>query len=367
MHQALTLAAQGHHRTHPNPMVGCVIVRDGAVIGTGYHEKAGGPHAEALALAEAGEGARGATAYVTLEPCAHHGRTPPCTNALIQAGISRVVAAMIDPDDRVAGRGLQALKEAGIETAHGLLQEEAARLNQAWLHWKRTGLPLVTLKAAITLDGKIACHTGDAKWVTSAEARNHAHHVRNQSGAILCGVGTILADDPELTARPEGVPDPQDPLRVVVDSLARSPASARILQPEVMARGGAVLIACTKQAPPNRVERLRAAGAEVLLFEPDNGLVPLTALLAELGRRGIASLLVEGGGQVHWSFLRSQLAHRALIYMAPKIVGGMRAPGWVGGPGISHMADAWPLHNLSLSQIGPDLLIEGDLFVHRAD
>lgn len=364
MLQALQLAALGRHRTQPNPMVGCVIVKDGAVVGTGYHQRAGGPHAEVFALQEAGGAARGATAYVTLEPCSHHGRTPPCAEALIAAGVSRVVAATVDPDERVAGQGLQRLRDAGVETEVGVLDQEAERLNRAWLHWKRTGLPLVTLKAAITLDGKIAAYTGDSRWVTSEAAREHVHQQRDRSDAILCGVGTVLADDPELTARPAGVTDPKDPLRVVLDSLARTPPTARLLQPDVMARGGGVLIACTRLAPPARIQQLRDTGAEVIEFDADGGLVPIRALMAELGRRSVAGLLVEGGGQVHWSFLTSGVAHRVMVYIAPKLVGGFQAPGWVGGPGLPKMADAWQIRNPEIRTIGEDILVEGELDVH---
>lgn len=366
MGQALELARRGNYRTQPNPMVGCVLVKDGSVVGTGYHKVAGGPHAEVFALMEAGEQARGATAYVTLEPCAHHGRTPPCADALIQAGVTRVVAAMVDPDDRVAGKGLERLRAAGIQVESGLLEDQAEELNRAWLHWKRTGTPLVTLKAAVTLDGKIATASGHSKWVTSEPAREHVHQTRSRSDAILCGVGTVLADDPELTARPPGEETPRDPLRVVVDSLARTPHTARLLQPEVTARGAGVLIACTKLAPVPRIQQLRQAGAEVVEFDPQDGLVPIRPLLAELGRRNISSLLVEGGGQVHWSFLKDRLAHRVMVYVAPKIVGGLQAPGWVGGPGLTRMSDAWHLKNVHVRAIGEDLLMEGDLDVHGA-
>jgi diaminohydroxyphosphoribosylaminopyrimidine deaminase / 5-amino-6-(5-phosphoribosylamino)uracil reductase len=366
MREALRLAALGRHRTRPNPMVGCVLAKDGRIVGTGYHRQAGGPHAEAFALQEAAEAARGATAYVTLEPCAHHGRTPPCAEALLRAGVNRVVAAMEDPDERVAGRGLQMLREEGVQTEVGLLAAEAEQLNRAWLHWKRSGRPLVTLKAAVTLDGKIACCTGDSRWVTGELARDHVHRSRERSDAILCGVGTVKADNPELTARPAGVSDPQDPLRVVVDSLARTPPTARLLHPEVMARGGKVLIACTKLAPPGRIQALREAGADVVEFEPASGLVPLPGLMAELGRRSVASLLVEGGGQIHWSFLQGRLAHRVMVYIAPKLIGGFQAPGWVGGPGLPKMADAWRLTGTEIIRIGEDLLLEGDLDVHGA-
>jgi diaminohydroxyphosphoribosylaminopyrimidine deaminase/5-amino-6-(5-phosphoribosylamino)uracil reductase len=380
MNQALRLAAMGRGRTHPNPMVGCVIVSEGAVVGTGYHRKAGEPHAESFALAEAGARAKGATAYVTLEPCAHHGRTPPCADALIAAGVSRVVAAMVDPDPRVAGQGLARLREAGIDAESGLLEAEATVLNRAYLTLKRTGRPLVILKWAMTLDGKIATATGDSRWVTSEGARAHLHQIRDQVDAILVGETTAQRDDPELTARPTGPgalpgwaggvdpgPDPswvpKDPLRIVLDSLAKTDLQARLFAAELADRPlpNKTLIAATKMASALKIKAIRALGAEVIELPEQKGVVALGPLLDELGRRGITSLLVEGGGRVHGAFLSQGLADYLMVYIAPKVIGGATAPGPVAGAGIQLMRDACQLQSLRIQQIGVDLLLEGDL------
>jgi diaminohydroxyphosphoribosylaminopyrimidine deaminase/5-amino-6-(5-phosphoribosylamino)uracil reductase len=380
MRQALRLAARGRGRTHPNPMVGCVIVRDGQVVGTGYHQKAGEPHAEVHALRAAGEQARGATVYVTLEPCAHHGRTPPCVDALIAAGVARVVAAMVDPDPRVAGQGLERLRAAGIQVEAGLLEGEARALNRAYLKRQATGRPLVILKWAMTLDGKIACASGNSRWVTGEAARLHLHQMRDQVDAILVGANTAKVDDPELTARPPAPgplpgwaggldpgPDPawrpKDPLRIVLDSMARTPLEARVFSPALRERPlpGQTLLATTSLAPPLRLASLRERGVDVLEVPAADGRVPLDRLLDELGRRGVTSLLVEGGSRVHWSFLSQGLADYLMVYIAPKAVGGQTAPGPVGGSGLQRMADAWTMAQPRWTPLGPDLLIEGDV------
>lgn len=381
MQQALRLAAKGRGRTHPNPMVGCVIVKNGNVVGAGYHQRAGEPHAEVHALNVAGENARGATAYVTLEPCAHHGRTPPCADALIAAGLSRVVAAMVDPDPRTAGKGLERLREAGIEAEAGLLENEAKALNRAWITWKTTGRPLVILKWSMTLDGKIACASGDSRWVTGEAARGHLHQIRDQIDAILVGETTARRDDPELTSRPAGPgplpgwaggidpgPDeawkPKDPLRIVLDSMARTELNARLFDQELLQRPlpNKTLIAATKLASPPKLAAIRAKGAETLELPAREEVVALQPLLDELGRRGITSLLVEGGGRVHWSFLSQGLADYMMVYMAPKVVGGAAAAGPVAGQGLQKMAQAWQLSgNLRLTPIGEDVLLEGDV------
>lgn len=381
MEQALRLAARARGRTHPNPMVGCVLVSGGRVVGTGYHQRAGEPHAEVHALREAGERARGATAYVTLEPCAHHDRTPPCADALVAAGVRRVVAAMVDPDPRTAGRGIERLRAAGIQVEVGLMAAEAEALNRAWITWKRTGRPLVILKWAMTLDGKIASVTGHSRWVTGAASRSHAHQVRDQVDAILVGAGTQRADDPELTARPDtagplpgwagGIdpgPDldwqPKDPLRVVLASTARIDPDSRILSPHLLERPrpARTLVACTDQAAPERVAAIEARGGEVLRLPAGEGGVALGPLLDELGRRGVTSLLVEGGGEVHWSFLSRGLADYLMLYLSPKIIGGREAPGPVAGWGLERMGDAWELEGAPrVTRLGEDLLLEGFL------
>lgn len=362
MDEALELAARARCRTHPNPMVGCVIAGEGRVIGRGYHQKAGQAHAETLALLEAGAAARGAVAYVTLEPCAHHGRTPPCAEALVAAGISRVVVAMQDPDPRVSGRGVRILQDAGVQVQVGLRETAARELNRAWLHYKKCARPYTLLKVAMTLDGKIACSGGDSRWVTGPDARAHVHRLRDQTDAILVGVGTVLADNPQLTTRlPEG--KVRHPTRVVVDSTLRTPLDARIITDAAVRDSEApTIIATTEMASPERIQALTDRGATVWVFAPDgDGLVPLGELLDRLAAAELVSLLVEGGGQVHWSFLSQGLVQRLLVYVAPKLVGGLKAPGPVGGPGISRMAEAWRLRDVSVREIGGDFLFEGTL------
>lgn len=383
MLRALALAARAGYRTHPNPQVGCVIVRDGKVVGQGYHRRRGEPHAEVLALREAGEAARGATVYVTLEPCAHHGLTPPCADALVAAGVSRVVAAMVDPDPRVRGRGLDRLRRAGVQVDVGLLEDMARALNRPWLHWKVTGRPYVLLKGAASLDGRIATRTGESRWISGESSRAAAHQLRDHSDAILVGVGTVLADDPQLTARPRepgplgygwGLPDavrqaaagrgeaggggaappwqPRNPLRVVVDSHARTPVTARLLP---------ALVAVTPMAPPERVRALRAAGAEVVeLPAGPDGRVDLERLLDELGRREVVSLLVEGGGQVHGALLDRRLAQGVRLYLAPLLLGGA-APPLFAGQGPEHLTDAPRLARSYVGRADDDIVVEGDI------
>jgi diaminohydroxyphosphoribosylaminopyrimidine deaminase/5-amino-6-(5-phosphoribosylamino)uracil reductase len=356
MQRALRLAERGF--TPPNPMVGCVLVREGMMVGEGWHPYAGQPHAEVFALRAAGERAAGATAYVTLEPCSHFGRTPPCADALIAAKVGRVVVAILDPDPRVGGRGLTRLREAGIDVALGVLEEPARRVNEAFLHFHTTGLPFVTLKAAMTLDGKIATRTGDSQWITGPRARRYVHLQRARSGAVLVGIGTLLADDAQLTARMPGVRLPRQPLRIVVDSRLRTPpesAAARIATPEAP-----LLIATCAPLASDRAQLLRREGIEILPLPADSsGRVDLPTLLQELARRQIISVWVEGGGEMHAALLQARLAHKALFFVAPKLLGGREAPTPLEGLGPSRMAQAVSLGALSVRRFGPDLALEG--------
>ncbi|MGC8667612.1 MAG: bifunctional diaminohydroxyphosphoribosylaminopyrimidine deaminase/5-amino-6-(5-phosphoribosylamino)uracil reductase RibD [Chthonomonadales bacterium] len=355
MRRALRLAAKGF--TPPNPMVGCVLVRDGVVVGEGYHRCAGEDHAEVAALKAAAGKARGATAYVTLEPCAHHGRTPPCTQALAAAGVARVVAAVEDPNPLVRGRGLRELAAAGIEVQVSVLEAEARSLNAAFFHYHATGMPYVSLKCAMTLDGKIATRTGDSRWITGPKARAYAHALRARSGAVLCGIGTVLADDPLLTARIPGVP--RQPVRIVLDAHLRIPLGSHL----VRSIGDAPLwVATAVPSDDDRARRLAQIGVEILVLPADKeGKLFLPALLEELGRRGIISVLVEGGGQVHASFLEAQAAHRIHWFVAPRLVGGADAPSPVEGVGVDRMSAATSVTGLSVRRIGKDLLLEGEL------
>lgn len=357
--RALDLAARGALTCAPNPMVGCVLVRDGVVVAEGWHERAGGPHAETLALGAAGPLARGATAYVTLEPCAHFGRTPPCAPALAEAGIARVVVGVRDPDPRVDGRGLAALRQAGIEVvmAPPDLRDRCLRQNCFFLKRVRTGLPFVTMKFAMTLDGKIATATGHAKWISSEESRARSHWERARHDGIMAGIGTVLADDPQLNCR---MPGGRDPVRILVDSHLRTPPTARALQ------DGRALVACLPTADPARAAALRATGAEVLPV-PGAGRVGLRELMALLAERGIGSILLEGGGRLNASALAEGVVDRVLGFVAPFMVGGETARTPVEGPGVLRVDDGWRLHHLEWQPLGPDLVVEGFLGQLAAD
>lgn len=368
MRRALHLAARGF--TPPNPMVGCVIVKNGEVVGEGWHPFAGQPHAEVFALRAADTQARGATAYVTLEPCCHWGRTPPCSQALIAAQVARVVAATTDPNPRVGGKGLAELRAAGIEVESGLLESEARRLNEAFFHFHTTKTPFLTLKSAMTLDGKIATCTGDSRWITGLSARHYVHRLRAQSGAVMIGIGTLLADDAQLTARLPGHKLPRQPLRIVVDSQLRTPPDSQAVR--LIARSPVeipLLIATTDEtadgraqdvAKTERARVLESRGAEVLrLPATPAGRVDLSCLVAELARRQIISILAEGGGELNAALLAAGLAQKVLFFIAPKIIGGDAAPTPVEGMGLPRMAQAYALEAVRLRRFAPDWAIEG--------
>ena len=356
MRRALRLAERGF--TPPNPMVGCVLVQDGVNVGEGWHPYVGQPHAEVFALRAAGARAAGATAYVSLEPCSHFGRTPPCADALIAAGVKRVVVAALDPDLRVSGRGLAKMRATGIEVTLGVLEAPAQRLNEAFIHFHTTGMPFLTLKAAMTLDGKIATRTGDSQWITGPRARRFVHLQRARSGAVLAGIGTLLADDPQLTARLPGIVLPRQPLRVVVDSRLRTPpacAAVRLAAPEAP-----LLIATRESVDSDRAHALIRDGVEILTLPADTiGRVDLSALIQELAKRRIISVWVEGGGELNASLLQAGLAHKAFFFISPKLLGGKDAPTPLEGVGPKLIAEAVPLDSLIVHRFGPDLAIEG--------
>lgn len=345
MARALQLAERGLWTTSPNPRVGCVLVRAGEIVGEGWHEKAGEPHAEVHALRAAGERARGATAYVTLEPCSHHGRTPPCAEALIAAGVSRVVAAMGDPNPLVAGRGLTLLQAAGIETASGLMENEARELNIGFVSRMTRGRPWLRLKAAASLDGKTALNNGVSQWITGPDARRDGHRWRARACAVLTGVGTVRDDDPSLNVR--DVDTSRQPLRVVVDSRLETPPTAKIL-----AGGGTLIFAAVDDA--ERAARLRAAGAEIVFLPNPRGKVDLAALLQELGRRGINEVHAEAGSKLNGSLLREGLVDEFVFYLAPCLIGD-DAAGLFSLPALTTLADKRTLKILDLRQIGADI------------
>ncbi len=356
MGRALRLAERGIGRTSPNPMVGAVLVKDERVVGEGAHLRAGGPHAEAIALDAAGASARGATCYVTLEPCAHVGRTPPCADALVRAGVARVVAACEDPYREVAGRGLARLRAAGVAVTTGVREAEARALNRAFLCAVTEGRPHVTLKAAMTLDGKIAAADGESRWITGEAARLEAHRLRFAADAVLVGIGTVLADDPRLTVRHAGLP-PKEPFRVVADSRLRTPPEARIIRAGDPSR---VVLACVAPAPAGPAAALRALGVRVLELPGDGGRVDLRALLAALRALDVIAVLVEGGGELGGALAEASLVDRVAFFLAPRLVGGRDAPGPVGGRGRA-LKESLGLVDVRTRQLGDDLLIEADV------
>ncbi|TMB02189.1 MAG: bifunctional diaminohydroxyphosphoribosylaminopyrimidine deaminase/5-amino-6-(5-phosphoribosylamino)uracil reductase RibD [Deltaproteobacteria bacterium] len=352
MARALALAAEGLGRTFPNPPVGAVFVRGGRVVGEGFHHRAGAPHAEIEALRAAGGRVRGATLYVTLEPCSHHGRTPPCAEALVGLGLRRIVVALVDPNPRVRGRGIAKLRRAGIPVAVGPGAEEARLLTAGYRSRVLHGRPLVTLKLATTLDGRIAAAGGDARWITGPAARRLAHALRDVSDAVLVGAGTVRADDPRLTCR---LPGGHDPVRIVLAGPAlRLPARARVL-----ARGGPpAWVVAPRGAPAARVAALRRRGVEVLLVPGRRGRVPFAALVRLLGARGLTSLLVEGGGTVAAEALRARAVDRLVLFVAPAILGG-DAVAAVGPLDRVRVRDAVRVGGLAVAHVGPDLVLEG--------
>lgn len=379
MARALELAARGAGWTNPNPQVGAVIVKDGRIIGEGWHTAYGKLHAEREALAHCTEDPRGATIYVTLEPCCHWGKTPPCTEAIIEAGIARVVVGAPDPNPLVAGKGFEVLREAGIEVVEGVLLDECRAINEVFFHYIQSGLPLVIAKYAMTLDGKIATRTGASRWITSEAARKRVHEDRHRYAAIMVGIGTVLADDPELTSR---IPDQEtkNPLRVVIDSSARTPLTSKLVQ---TTREIPTLIAVAAQAPAERIAALEEAGCEVFAspvesippaneaeqaasktiaktVQPtEHDRVDLPALLAYLGKeKSIDSVIVEGGATLLWSFFVEGLVDRVQAYIAPKVFGGAGAPSPVQGLGVETPAGAIQCSTPTITRLGQDILLE---------
>ncbi|MGC8834777.1 MAG: bifunctional diaminohydroxyphosphoribosylaminopyrimidine deaminase/5-amino-6-(5-phosphoribosylamino)uracil reductase RibD [Armatimonadota bacterium] len=358
MRRAIALAKRAVGRTSPNPAVGAVIVRNNQMVGCGYTHPPGGPHAEIVALHQAGELARGAVLYVTLEPCSHFGRTPPCCQAIINSGISRVVCAMEDPFPLVNGKGVEQLKNHGIQVEIGLLREEALRVNEWYPKYVSTKIPFVTYKFAMSLDGKTATRTGDSKWISGEEARKYSHRLRRINDAVMCGIETALKDDPMLTPRPRGRTRRGYPLRIVVDSNARLPTSAALFKDVDISP---VLVAVAETAPSERVKALRSAGAEVAVLPAKFGRVDPSALMQELGRREITSVLLEGGGTLAASLLEAGYIDKVIAFIAPIIVGGDTAPSPIGGSGADKLVDAVRIHNVTIRRMGSDVVVEGYL------
>jgi len=343
-------------------MVGALVVKHGRIVGRGYHHGPGQPHAEILALNQAGPQAKGATLYVTLEPCCHLlKRTPPCVPAIVQSGVRQLVVAMADPNSKVKGRGIVALRRAGITVTTGVAQEKAAQLNRWYIHWATTGRPYVILKAGMTLDGKVATAKGESRWITGPRARQDAHRLRGQVDAVVVGVGTVLKDNPTLTARLSDRPlklAPRQPLRVVLDSWLRTPSSARVCAKQDLAQ---TLIVTTNHASRSRRGPVERAGVEVLSISAKNGRVSFPALLKRLGKRGITSLLIEGGSIVNASALHEKLVNHVVLYIAPTLMGGQDAKAVIGDRGPKRLAQVLRLRHVLVRRIGYDLVVEGDL------
>ena len=347
MARALLLAERGLYTATPNPRVGCVIVRGGEVVGEGWHERAGGPHAEVVALQAAGDRARNATAYVTLEPCHHQGRTPPCDEALIAAGVARVVAAMLDPDPRTAGQGLARLAQAGVNVETGVMENDARALNRGFTSRVTRGRPWTRLKIAASLDGKTALLNGKSQWITGEAARNDGHHWRARACAVLTGIGTVRDDDPQLTVR--AVTTPRQPLRVVIDSRLELPLTARILE------GGGVLIACAVMDEA-KAAKLKGQGADIVVLPNAAGKVELPALMQELGRRGINELHVEAGHKLNGSLINEHCVDELLLYLAPGLL-GERARGMADLPELTDLAGRRELRIDEVRMVGGDIRI----------
>jgi diaminohydroxyphosphoribosylaminopyrimidine deaminase/5-amino-6-(5-phosphoribosylamino)uracil reductase len=352
MTRALELAERGQGHVEPNPMVGCVVVRDGEVVGEGFHQQFGGAHAEVEALRVAGRRANGATLYVTLEPCCHQGKTPPCSEAIVAAGIRRVVAPLADPFEQVAGQGFAQLRSAGVSVEIGLLEAPARRLLAPFLKRVEQGIPWIIAKWAMTLDGKIATRSGQSRWISGHAAREIVHRLRGRVDAILVGRGTVEADDPLLTARPPG---PRIATRVVLDSLAAMPLASQLVR---TAGQAPVLVAASSEAPVERCDALRAAGCEVCTFE-GNSTERVVKLLKELAKRGMTNVLVEGGGRVLGSLLEAGQIDEVHVFVAPKLVGGEAAATPIGGQGIGDLSQALQLDEPRIEQLGTDVYVSG--------
>ncbi|MGE7876192.1 bifunctional diaminohydroxyphosphoribosylaminopyrimidine deaminase/5-amino-6-(5-phosphoribosylamino)uracil reductase RibD [Peribacillus muralis] len=352
MKLALDLAASAKGKTNPNPVVGAVIVKDGVIAGTGIHRKAGEPHAEVHAFKMAGEYAEGATLYVTLEPCSHYGKTPPCANLVKESGVLRVVVATQDPNPEVAGRGISILKDAGIEVEVGVMEKEAQSLNERFIHNMTKNRPFVISKLAMTLDGKLATHTGHSKWITGEESRHSVHVLRNEVDAILVGIGTVLADDPSLTTRlPEG--GGKNPVRIILDSELRIPLEANVVETSK----AKTIIVTQEHAPEDKMAVLSEKGVEFIFVQKNDDGLDLSALMKELFNKGITDVLLEGGSEVNASFLRAGLIDKFLIYVAPKLLGGRNSLTPFTGVNVDTMDEALDVAFSGVDTFGEDIRI----------
>jgi diaminohydroxyphosphoribosylaminopyrimidine deaminase/5-amino-6-(5-phosphoribosylamino)uracil reductase len=354
MKRALHLAEKGRGRTSPNPMVGAILVKDGKVVGEGFHAKAGEAHAEIIALQEAREEAREAILYLNLEPCTHYGKTPPCVPQVIEAGVKRVVIGMEDPNPLIKGKGIEILRKAGLDVEIRILEKECRRLNEAFCKYILKKEPFIILKVAATLDGKMATRNGDSKWISGEASRRFVHKLRDQVDGVIVGIGTVLKDDPLLTARIKGG---RDPYRIVLDSRLKVPEEAKVIG----TTPSKAIIATTELAPKDKIEEFEKRGVQILILDSKEGKVNLKSCLSKLGEIGMMSLLVEGGSQVNGSFLDEGLIDKLLLFLSPRLIGDHQAPGIFGGRGISNLQEAFALKEIKTKRIGDDILLEGYL------
>ena len=354
MRRAIALAQKGEGQVSPNPLVGAVIVKDGKIIGEGYHEHYGQPHAERNALANCIQSPEGATIYVTLEPCCHHGKQPPCTDALLAAGIRRVVIGSKDPNPLVHGKGIRILREHGVEVTEQVLQDECDEMNEVFFHYIQTKLPYVRMKYAMTLDGKIASASGKSQWITGEAAREQVHRMRHEMTGIMVGAGTVIADDPMLNCR---LPQTKDPVRIVCDTTLRIPLKSRIVQ-TAEEQNTIIATCCQDEA---KIREYQKYGCRIIVTEHADGKVDLKELMRQLGADGIESVLLEGGAMLNWSALEAGIVNEVYAYVAPKLFGGADAKSPVAGIGVDYPDDAYCLVSQRVQQVGEDILIAGEL------
>lgn len=352
MKKAIELAKKGVGKVNPNPLVGAIIVKEGEIIGEGYHEKYGEAHAEVNAFKSLKEDPSGATLYVTLEPCSHYGKTPPCVDMIIENKINKVIIGMIDPNPLVAGNGINKLIAAGIEVKSGILEDECKKLNEIFIKYIITKKPYVVLKAAMSLDGKIATKTGESKWISCEESRLQVHELRNKLSGIMVGINTVITDNPELTCRTQ---NENDPVRIIVDSSLRIPLDSKVLKN----KDGKTMIATTKKADLKKMQALLEDNIKVLIIKEKNGRVDLNDLMIKLGKLNIDSILLEGGANLNYCSLEEKIVDKVMMYIAPKIIGGEKSKTPIDGNGINKLTDAFRLRNINTSIVGEDILLEG--------
>ncbi|MEK7698866.1 MAG: bifunctional diaminohydroxyphosphoribosylaminopyrimidine deaminase/5-amino-6-(5-phosphoribosylamino)uracil reductase RibD [Planctomycetota bacterium] len=355
MSLALELAEKGRGKVEPNPMVGAVVVKNGRIVGKGYHQVFGGPHAEVFALNEGKEDCAGATLYVSMEPCAHYGKTAPCVESIIKAGIKEIVIAIIDPNPITSGKGMRKLQEAGIGLKLGVMESQATKLNAPFLKLMQKGLPYVIVKWAMSFDGKIASHTGDSKWISSEESREYVHKIRGQVDGIMVGINTVQRDDPLLTCRINGG---RNPRRIIIDSNATLPLNSRLVN---TIQESELFVAVSNNAPQERIEKLRQLGCKIIPTRNVNGLVDLKILFQQLGKMNLTNVLVEGGSRVITSVIEERLADKIMVFIAPIIIGGDGARSPVMGKGVTHISEAVKLTDITTKRFANDIVIEGIL------